>query len=143
MLKGIGMDDIFSCHGDDLLCTDCHINACMPGGETCSSCHDEEVFGQVAQLQTKVSIALEELKATLSQLDRIFAQYESNKSMSNKIFYEKNHKFYVEVAQNYQFIKTDASRGVHNPDYVWKLIHISKQKAEQIIRSLKKQPARD
>lgn len=143
MLKGIGMDDIFSCHGDDLLCTDCHIKACTPDVETCSSCHDEDIFDQAEQLQTKISVALEELKATFSQLDRIFAHYSSNKSMNNKTFYKKNHRFYVEAMKNYQFIKKDSSRGVHNPDYVWKLVQISKEKAELIILSLKNAPGRD
>ena len=96
-----------------------------------------DFMGGVKHLQTKVSLALEELKATLIQLDRMFEHYESNKMIDNKAFFEKNYKMYVEARKNYEFIKKDSSRGIHNSDYVWKLIKVSKDKAQGVILSFK------
>ena len=143
MLKGNGMDDISSSHGEDLLCKDCHTYFCAPDLETCSSCHDMDFMGEVEHLQTRVSVALEELKATLTQLDRMFEHYESNKIIDNKVFFEKNYNMYVEARKNYEFIKKDSSRGIHNTDYVWKLIEVSKERAEEVILFFKNNQLED
>ncbi|MBN2373439.1 NapC/NirT family cytochrome c [bacterium] len=139
MLKGSGgkgLEDVPSAHGEDISCKDCHKKACFPDLNTCSSCHDNDLINEVNRRQAEVAIELENLKYTLKQLDRIFRYYEQEENQ-DKTFFEEKYKLFELAKANYEFISKDLSRGVHNFDYVWKMLDLSKQKADSIISSYK------
>ncbi len=134
MLKGIGgfgLESIQSPHIAELSCKDCHTNSCAPDLQTCSTCHDNDLIERLNRLQADVSYKLEEIKASINQLERIFKQNDNNLSEFKEIY-----QTYILARKNYEYINKDLSRGIHNFDYTWNLLMYSEKKMNNIISSL-------
>lgn len=136
MLRGIGakgVGDTPSPHGEGLSCQDCHTRSCAPDLKTCSSCHDTDMTDQVERRQAEVSIGIEELKASLTQLDRIFTQYGADAPG----IYRDEHSLYEKAHANYHFMQKDLSRGVHNFEYVQEMLDASKEMVDRALSSFR------
>jgi cytochrome c nitrite reductase small subunit len=141
MLNGIGgagIENIPSPHGEDFSCKECHTQSCAPDLLACSSCHDQSLLGTINERQEKVSVRLEELRASLKQLERILKGYnESATGLKNRIkeiiLYRKVKIPYELAKSNYEFVSNDLSRGVHNFEYTWKMLTISNEEVNKAI----------
>ncbi len=136
MLKGIGgigVEENPSPHGEELQCKDCHTHACAPDLKNCNSCHEGDIIDDMSSRQVKVSLALERLRGTLRQLERIFNLYQSKGILDCTILFEDKLRLYNEAKENYEFVLKDLSRGFHNFEYVWYILEVSKTKADQVL----------
>ncbi len=137
MLKGIeraGVKSMPSPHSDDLSCMDCHTHACSPDLKNCTNCHDSNIIDEMASLQSEVSMAVERLRGTLVQLERIVKHYNKSKEITgSEALIEKELGLYMDAKKNYEFILRDLSRGFHNFKYVWNILEVSTEKANRAI----------
>jgi len=136
MLKGVGgagVENLTSPHNEDLSCRDCHTHACAPDLKNCSDCHKGNIVDEMAAHQAEVSMALEKLRSTLQQLERIVERHQSGDLPECDNLLEGEVKLYNEARENYEFILKDLSRGFHNFEYVRDLLAVSFERANSAI----------
>ena len=123
MRKGVGAKGIKGEKDvmyDDAGCTDCHSNSdkmdFKPVVQSCIECHDDdESYGKPAidEMQAEVKEKLPEIKKEINELR------EAIKLARRKgIDVTKAEKLFNRIVFNYNFIKDDGSKGVHNHDFV-------------------------
>jgi formate-dependent nitrite reductase cytochrome c552 subunit len=88
--------------------------------DSCISCHTifqpKIMQGQIDKWQSRTTKKLKEVKTLLDK---------------KKEF--KDDEWYQKAEMNYKFVKKDGSKGVHNPDYTFRLLKV----AEDMLKSLK------
>lgn len=134
-IKGVGVEKTPSPHSEDLLCGDCHAHACSPDLKNCTNCHESDIIEDMTSLQADISMAIERLRGSIRQLERIVNRYKSKETASIETLIENELKLYNEVKENYEFISKDLSRGFHNFEYVWNMLEASTEKAKRAISS--------
>jgi nitrate/TMAO reductase-like tetraheme cytochrome c subunit len=105
---------------EDVECTDCHSNSdnmdFKPVVQSCIDCHDgDEEYGmaKIKEMQQEVKEKLPEIKKEISELR------EAIKLARRKgIDITKAEKMFNQIIFNYNFLKNDGSKGVHNHEYV-------------------------
>jgi nitrate/TMAO reductase-like tetraheme cytochrome c subunit len=105
---------------DDVACTDCHTNSdkmdFKPVVQSCIDCHDgDEDYGlpKIKEMQEEVKEKLPEIKKEINELR------ESIKlARRNGIDVSEANKLFKQIISDYNFIKYDGSKGVHNHEYV-------------------------
>ncbi len=105
---------------DDVACTDCHSNSdkmdFKPVVQSCIDCHDgDEDYGmpKIKEMQKEVKEKLPEIKKEINELrEAIKLARREGKDV------KKAEKLFNQIVFNYNFIKDDGSKGVHNHRYV-------------------------
>lgn len=115
MLRGkgaMGIEDYPSAHAEELVCQDCHSDACSPTMTPCQNCHEQEIITSYKLRQFEICKDLENLNGYLKQLERIFSMPKYKLDT-----YNKEKELYEFAKHNYNFILNDKTKGFHNFTY--------------------------
>jgi nitrate/TMAO reductase-like tetraheme cytochrome c subunit len=119
---------------EDVSCTDCHSNSeqmdFKPVVQSCIDCHDgDEEYGmpKIKEMQSEVKEKLPEIKKEINELREAIKL-----ARRRGINVTKAKKLFDRIVFNYNFIKNDGSKGVHNHEFVVSIIESIEADIESI-----------
>jgi len=103
-------------------------------GETCVDCHGEGYDETLKQWKALLSKAENETNQRVFNVQRVLYDFEKNRGRSRE--YKKAQNLLNEARHNYSFVLL--GKGVHNIEYVFKLLNAANNKTEQALASMNK-----